>query len=100
MPEKIIDPLSEKANNKYVNNFRMFKIRGCFETLEEASKYGIMLRDTIEPYVNVYITEVGHWTPFYDDNDYAKDVIYQEEQLNDLMRLHKEGIEKSKNYIN
>lgn len=99
MPENIKDPETELVDNKFVNKMRMLKIRGSFPTQELAEKYAIKLRDEVEPWVNVYITQVGHWIPFYDDDKYCQDVVYKENALNELMQLHKENIEKSRKYI-
>jgi hypothetical protein len=90
MPENIKDSETSKVNNKYVDKFRMLKIRGCFKTYEEATQYALMLRDNVEPWVNVYVSEVGKWIPFFDDDKYAEDITYKEDYLNDLMKLHKE----------
>lgn len=99
MPENIRDPETGLSNNKINNKFRMLKIRGSFSTLDDAKNYAIKLRDDIEPHVNVYVAEVGKWLPFSDDDSLAEEVEYKEKQLNELMKLHKEHLEKSKNYI-
>lgn len=99
MPENIKDPETNVSSNKFNNKFRMFKIRGSFSTLDEAKNHAIKLRDEVEPHVNVYVAEVGKWLPFSDDDSLSEDVEYKEKQLNELMKLHKEHLEKSKNYI-
>ena len=99
MPENIKDPESNLSDNKFNNKFRMLKVRGSFPTLEDAKNYAIKLRDDVEQHVNVYVAEVGKWLPFSDDDSLSEDVEYREKQLNDLMKLHKEHLEKSKNYI-
>lgn len=99
MPENIKDPETNLSNNKFNNKLRMLKIRGCFPNLDDAKNYAIKLRDEVEPHVNVYVAEVGKWIPFSDDDSLSEDVEYREKQLNDLMKLHKDHLEKSKNYI-
>ena len=99
MPENIKDPENNLSDNKFNNKFRMLKVRGSFPTLEDAKNYAIKLRDDVEQHVNVYVAEVGKWLPFSDDDSLSEDVEYREKQLNDLMKLHKEHLEKSKNYI-
>jgi hypothetical protein len=99
MPENIKDPETNLSDNKFNNKFRMLKVRGSFSTLEDAKNYAIKLRDDVEPHINVYVAEVGKWLPFSDDDSLSEDVEYREKQLNDLMKLHKEHLEKSKNYI-
>ena len=99
MPENIKDPETNLSDNKFNNKLRMLKIRGSFPNLDDAKNYAIKLRDEIEPHVNVYVAEVGKWIPFSDDDTLSEEVEYREKQLNDLMKLHKDHLEKSKNYI-
>jgi len=99
MPENIKDNENNNLINTKFKNFRMLKIRGSFSNLDDAKNYAIKLRDDVEPHVNVYVAEVGKWIPFSDDDSLSDDIEYREKQLNDLMKLHKEHIEKSKKYI-
>ena len=40
------------------------KVRGVFPTLAEANEYALMLRkQQIEPYIDVFVTEMGKWVP-------------------------------------
>ena len=71
-----------------------------YSTIEEASKQAHYLRDNIEPHISVCVAEVGKWIPLDDDEKYSNDVQYKEQQLNDLMKMHKDNLEKSKNFLN
>lgn len=69
------------------------KIRGCFETYEEAVERAEYLK-VADPYHNIYIGEIGKWLPFEDNPDKAKDVTYSNEQLNKLMKEYNKEQEK------
>ena len=73
------------------------KVRGCYESFEEASKRGEFLRN-IDPHINVYVGEVGKWLPFDDDPEKAKQQEYQNKQLNNLMKGYLENQEKAKEF--
>ena len=73
------------------------KVRGSYDTFEEASKRGEFLRN-IDPHINVYVGEVGKWLPFDDDPEKAKQQEYQNKQLNNLMKGYMENQEKAKEF--
>jgi chromosome segregation ATPase len=72
-----------------------FKVRGSYETVEEAQKR-IQYLNSIDANVNIYLAEVGKWCPFEDDPEKAKDAVYKDEELNRLMKGYKENQEKAK----
>ena len=73
------------------------KVRGSYDSFEEASKRGEFLRN-IDPHINVYVGEVGKWLPFDDDPEKAKNQEYQNKQLNNLMKGYTENQEKAKEF--
>jgi hypothetical protein len=73
------------------------KVRGSYETYEEAKKRADFLRN-IDPNVNVYVGEVGKWLPFDDDPEHAKDHDYQNKRLNEMMKGYLENQEKAKEF--
>jgi DNA repair exonuclease SbcCD ATPase subunit len=73
------------------------KVRGSYDSFEEASKRGEFLRN-IDPHINVYVGEVGKWLPFDDDPEKAKQQEYQNKQLNTLMKGYTENQEKAKEF--
>jgi len=75
-----------------------FKVRGAYETVEEAQKR-IQFLNSIDPNVNIYLAEVGKWCPFDDDPEKAKDAVYKDEELNRLMKGYKENQEKAKEHF-
>jgi len=72
-----------------------FKVRGSYESVDEAQKR-IQYLNSIDSNVNIYLVEVGKWCPFEDDPDKAKDAVYKDEELNRLMKGYKENQEKGK----
>lgn len=72
-----------------------FKVRGSYETVEEAQTR-IQFLNSLDSNVNIYLAEVGKWCPFDDDPEKAKDAVYKDEELNRLMKGYKENQEKGK----
>jgi Family of unknown function (DUF5832) len=73
------------------------KVRGCYDSVEEAKKRADFLRN-IDPNINVYVGEVGKWLPFDDDPEKAKDHDYQNKRLNEMMKGYLENQEKAKEF--
>ena len=69
------------------------KVRGCFESYEEAVERAEKLK-VIDSYHNIYIGEMGKWLPFEDDPEKAKDATYANNQLNKLMKEYNKEQEK------
>lgn len=76
---------------------RGIKVRGCFSTKEDATKRAEFLRK-IDPYINIYVGDVGKWLPFEDDQTKAEEIDYAEQKLQDLMKAYKEEQLKAKEY--
>jgi cobalamin biosynthesis Mg chelatase CobN len=79
------------------NHAKGIKIRGVYDTMEEAQKRCQQIR-TFDPYFNVFVGEVGKWLPWDDDAEKAEDAVYAESKLNDIMRGYKEQQRKAKEY--
>jgi predicted small secreted protein len=84
-------------NFKEETKMHTMKVRGSYESYEEAKKRADFLRN-IDPNVNVYVGEVGKWLPFDDDPENAKDHDYQNKRLNDMMKGYLENQEKAKEF--
>ena len=90
-----IDP--DKIKNTKI---RGIKIRGCFNTLEEAQFNADKLRK-FDPYFDVYVLSVGKWgawNPDPYDTDKVKDVNHDNEVLNDIMGQHIKNMDKAKDH--
>lgn len=72
-----------------------FKVRGVYETEEEARKRASYLQK-IDPLFNIYISKVGVWLPVCDNPEKVEDSEYQNEQLNSIVKGYKENQQKQK----
>ena len=92
---------ADKETYDVKNNVMGVKVRGAFETYEEACNQAKTIRD-IDAYHNVYVAEMGKWCAFIleeSDNDkYVKQTEYANEELNDMMKKYVDNQEKSKVY--
>ena len=81
----ILSPGFQK--NPEYSTLHAIKIRGSYDTYEEAQKRAAVLQK-IDQVHNVFIGEVGKWLPFEDDPEKAKDMKYANEKLNNLMESY------------
>lgn len=86
--EKLEKQFNEEHN--YQTNTRGIKVRGSFQSQQEAELRCKMLRE-VDPNHDVYIGQVGVWMPFHPEAYKTGKVEYLEKELNDLMN------EKQKN---
>jgi len=75
------------------------KIRGVFASYEAACEHSKKVQ-SIDPYFNVFVGEMGKWLPFdpNPDSEAVKDSEYANEQLNNMMQSYMENQEKAKIY--
>lgn len=68
---------------------RGLKVRGVYETYEEATERAKSLRDT-DKHFHVFVGEVGKWLPWdpEPDSKQVKDAEYAENELNKLMKAY------------
>lgn len=72
------------------------KIRGVFETYEEAKMHSEKLQK-IDKYHNIFIGEVGKWLPFDVDISTMEtddDPVYREKSLNQYMKAYKDSLKE------
>jgi hypothetical protein len=74
---------------------RGIKIRGVYATYEEACARCEELQG-IDGNFDVHVAEVGKWGPWDPDPNSSKDQVYQEKELNDLMKGYKDNLTKAK----
>jgi hypothetical protein len=79
------------------NHAKGVKIRGVYETLEEAQKRCEQIR-AFDSYFNVFIGQVGKWLPWDDDAEKAEEAVYAEKKLNEIMKGYKEQQKKAQEY--
>lgn len=95
----VLTPKNWAESDEKKSTMYTFKVRGSYETVEEAQKR-IQYLNSIDSNVNIYLAEVGKWCPFEDDPEKAKDAVYKDEELNRLMKGYKENQEKAKELFN
>jgi len=84
-------------NFKEETTMHTLKVRGSYDSYEEAKKRADFLRN-IDSNINVYVGEVGKWLPFEDNPENAKDHDYQNKRLNNMMKGYLENQEKAKEF--
>lgn len=72
---------------------RGFKIRGTYETREDAERRKTYL-NKIDPYHHIFLGPIGRWLPWDDSVDNAEEAVHAEPKLNDLMKRYKEQEDK------
>jgi hypothetical protein len=97
LTNKSIKDLSSGEVIKSDNNAKGIKIRGVYNTMEEAKKRCEQIRQ-FDKVFNVFVGEVGSWLPWDDDPESAEEAVYAEEKLNQLMKSFKEQQVKAKEY--
>lgn len=88
--------LTDKENKLTLSGI---KIRGVFENYEMACDHAKKLQ-TVDPYFNVFVGEMGKWLPFdpNPDSKAVRDSEYANEQLNSMMKSYMENQEKANVY--
>ena len=91
------DELQKKYNEicEFQTNTRGIKVRGVFESQEEAELKCKSLRE-IDPNHDVYVGQVGLWMPFHPEAYRTGKVEYLEKELNELMAQKRHNDEVSK----
>lgn len=74
-------------------SIRGLKIRGVFGTEEHANQWAEIIRKH-DKHFDVFVGEMGKWLP-WDPEEVEGDVIYQNKEMNELMKSYKEGREKA-----
>lgn len=88
--------LTDKENKTTLSGV---KVRGVFPTYETACEHAKKVQ-TIDPYFNVFVGDLGKWLPFdpNPDSKAVQDSEYANEQLNTMMKAYLENQEKAKVY--
>ena len=76
--------------NKFQTSIRGLKIRGCYETRQEAEARAKKLQ-TIDSNFNVFVGDVGKWLPWDPCADGVQDEVFQNAQLNEMMQKYEEN---------
>ena len=76
--------------NDFQTNVRGVKIRGVYNTQEEAQIRAKVLQ-RMDRSFNVYVGQVGFWLPWDPQADHVENEEYLEEELNTLMKEYKQN---------
>lgn len=76
--------------NEFRTSMRGVKVRGVFGNSKEAELKAKKLQ-TKDKYHNIYMGEVGKWTPWDPNPSEVKDQEYNNDQLNTLMKKYREN---------
>ena len=74
---------------------RAIKIRGVYASENEAKARCKELNEK-DPNFNIYIAQMGVWVPWVDDPEKADDVVYANDELNNLMSSYKKDQKMAK----
>lgn len=95
--DKEEDRLTKEFNkqNNFQTNVRGIKVRGSYDTVEEAELRCKKLRQ-LDPNHDIFVGPVGVWMPWDPDAYKTGRVEYMEKELNDLMKEKLNNQEKAK----
>ena len=89
--ESDVERLYHKENN-FQTSMRGIKVRGVFDTVEEAKMRSEFLKKQDKNF-NIFIGQVGCWCPWSPNPDDLSNQEYSETQLNTLMKEYKKNQE-------
>lgn len=92
--EKLDKEFYEK--NAFQTCIRGLKVRGTYDTLEEAKVRSERLRKLDGNKFSIYIAQVGCWCPWSPNPDNVEDQEFAETELNTLMSKYKENQDNKK----
>jgi hypothetical protein len=87
-------------NNSFQTSVRGIKVRGVYDTMQEAEHRSQQLRKQENNKFSIYIAQVGCWCPWYPNPDSIQDQQYSETELNTLMSKYEENIENKDQFFN
>jgi len=79
--------------NNFITSIRGIKVRGVFDTVEEAKNRCEFLKK-IDNKFDIFIGQVGCWCPWSPNPNDLNDQEYSETQLNTLMKQYKKNMEE------
>lgn len=82
---------SYHRDNNFVTSIRGIKVRGVFDTIEEAKNRSEFIKK-IDNKFNIYIAQMGCWCPWSPNPDCLENQEYAETQLNTLMKEYKKNM--------
>lgn len=86
------------AKNSFRTTVRGLKVRGTYDTYEEAAHRAKTLQK-LDPSFNVYVGQVGFWLPWDPVPSDVQNQEYAEDQLNSLMKNYKDNEAKKDEFF-
>jgi hypothetical protein len=83
---------SYHRDNNFITSIRGIKVRGVFDSLEEAKNRSEFIK-RIDNKFNIYIAQVGCWCPWSPNPECLENQEYAETQLNTLMKEYKKNMD-------
>ena len=83
--------------NKFQTSIRGIKVRGVYDTEQEA-RIRCQVLQRIDKAHNVFVAPIGCWVPWDPSPERIEDQVYQEKQLNELMKHYNENEKKRDAY--
>jgi hypothetical protein len=80
-----------QEHNGGLTSVRAIKIRGVYDTLDEARERCKVLRTLDNGLFNIYVAHVGCWLPWSPHPDEIADSVFADNQLNCLMQKYQEN---------
>ena len=89
-----IDELQTEFNDthSFQTNIRGIKVRGVYDTIQEAEHRCETLKKFDNNKFSIYIAQVGCWCPWSPNPDEVKDPVYAETELNTLMHEYNKNL--------
>ena len=94
-----ISEMYSKENN-YQTNIRGVKVRGTYESIQEAKIRAEILKRKDNNKHNIYIGQVGCWCPWSANPNEIESAEYTETQLNTLMKEYVKNKENKEQFYN
>jgi hypothetical protein len=79
-------------NNNFQTSMRGIKVRGVFDTIDEAKNRSQFLKK-VDNKFDIYIAQMGCWLAWSPNPNDLQDQEYSETQLNSLMKQYKKNME-------
>lgn len=86
--------------NNYQTNIRGVKVRGCYESLQEAQGRAEILKRKDNNKFNIYVGQVGCWCPWSANPNDIESAEYSENQLNTMMKEYQKNKDNKETFYN
>ena len=85
--------------NKFQTCIRGLKVRGVYDTIEEAKARSEKLRKLENNKFSIFVAQVGCWCPWSPNPEEIKDQEFAETELNTLMHKYQENLDNKAEFF-